>query len=86
MEQFDRIVKKYMKTETFDTTATLETPPELAEIAKRCLGVATLDTQNSDSKDFHDLAVWSIKAALVAAFDAGTKAVTSQSALESSSP
>lgn len=57
---------------------TIEENPEisllLGEIAKRYLGLPTLDTRNSDTQDFHDLAVWSIKAALAAAFEAGTKA------------
>lgn len=33
-----------------------------------------LDTRNSDRLDFHDLAVWNIKAALQAAFEAGQQA------------
>ncbi len=43
----------------------------LAEIASRHLHLETLETRNSDSLDFHDMAVWSIKAALEAAFEAG---------------
>ena len=43
----------------------------LAEIATRHLRLATLETRNSDSLDFHDMAVWSIKAALEAAYEAG---------------
>jgi hypothetical protein len=46
----------------------------LSDIAKKFLGVATLDTRNSDTQDFYDLAVWSIKAALAAAYEAGLKA------------
>lgn len=40
-------------------------------IAKSVLGIETLETRRSDSSDFHDLAVWSIREALGAAFDAG---------------
>ena len=39
----------------------------VAEIARRCLHLDTLETRNSDALDFHDLAVWSIREALVAA-------------------
>ncbi len=44
------------------------------EIALRILGIETLETRKSDSLDFHDCAVWSIKEALEAAFEAGRKA------------
>jgi hypothetical protein len=43
----------------------------LAEIAARHLHLETLEARNSDSLDFHDMAVWSIKAALEAAYEAG---------------
>ena len=43
----------------------------LAEIAAGHLHLETLETRNSDSLDFHDMAVWSIKAALEAAYEAG---------------
>ena len=42
-----------------------------ADIAKRRLGIKTLRTRNSDSLDFHDVAVWQIKDALEEAFQAG---------------
>ena len=45
----------------------------LKEIAKKHLGIKTLKTQNSDSLDFHDLAIWQIKSALRAAYRAGQK-------------
>lgn len=48
--------------------------PLLADIARRHLGVPSLETRNSDSLDFYDLAVWNIQAALEAAFAAGQKA------------
>jgi hypothetical protein len=44
------------------------------EIAQRILRLDTLQTRKSDSLDFHDVAVWSIKEALEAAFEAGRKA------------
>lgn len=43
----------------------------LEQIAKQELGIETLETQNSDSLDFHDVSVWSIKAALEKAYEAG---------------
>ena len=43
----------------------------LATLASQHLNLDTLDTQASDSKDFSEQAVWSIKAALEAAFRAG---------------
>lgn len=50
------------------------THPTLNHIAQTILGLETLDTRNSDRLDFHDLAVWNIKAALQAAFEAGQQA------------
>lgn len=49
-------------------------PAELAEIEKiACdhLGLTTLETRRSDALDFSDQAVWSLRAALAAAFEAG---------------
>jgi hypothetical protein len=43
----------------------------LTQIAQKNLGIVTLETQNSDSLDFHDVAVWQIKDALKDAFLAG---------------
>jgi sulfate adenylyltransferase subunit 1 (EFTu-like GTPase family) len=44
------------------------------EIAQRILDIDTLQTRNNDSLDFHEVAVWTIKEALEAAFEAGRKA------------
>ena len=43
----------------------------VAGIAKEILGLETLDTRNSDSLDFSEQAVWTLKAALEAAYTAG---------------
>ena len=43
----------------------------LTQIAAEKLDLETLETRMSDSLDFHDCAVWCIKAALEAAFEAG---------------
>lgn len=45
----------------------------ISQIAAEKLGLDTLETRHSDSLDFHDLAVWSIKAALIEAFQAGQR-------------
>lgn len=45
----------------------------LTEIASKHLFVDNLETQNSDSSDFHEVSVWGIEAALKAAFELGQK-------------
>ena len=45
----------------------------IQKIAHDLLGIETLETRKSDSLDFHDLAVWSIREALEAAFEAGSQ-------------
>jgi hypothetical protein len=53
-----------------DTTAT-KLDAHLEEIARKHLDFETLATRNSDSLDFHDVAVWSLKAALLEAVELG---------------
>ena len=43
----------------------------MLDIAKRHFFVETLDTRNIDGLDFHDVAVWAIRSALVEAHAAG---------------
>jgi hypothetical protein len=43
----------------------------ILEIATRHFFVETLETRNSDQLDFHDVAVWAIRAALEDAFETG---------------
>ena len=43
----------------------------LSVIAKHGLGIETLETRKTDSLDFYDLSVWSIKDALKAAYENG---------------
>jgi hypothetical protein len=50
------------------------THSRLTDIADRLLGIPTLTTRNSDRLDFHEVAVWQVDAALVAAFEAGRQA------------
>jgi hypothetical protein len=57
---------------------TEETEPvidkEVAEIARRHLGIKTLDERKSDGLDFYDLSVWQVQEALRAAYRAGRDA------------
>lgn len=46
----------------------------IVRIAQEHLHLETLDTRRSDSLDFSDQAVWCIKAALEAAYEAGIEA------------
>ena len=43
----------------------------LEKIAKKYFEVETLETRNSDSLDFYDISVWSIRSALNDAFITG---------------
>lgn len=45
--------------------------PLLDEIARRYLDISTLETRHSDRLDFHEVAVWSLREALQAAYRAG---------------
>jgi hypothetical protein len=45
----------------------------LTQIAQNKLGIETLETRRSDSLDFHDVAVWCVRDALEAAFNAGVE-------------
>jgi hypothetical protein len=58
------------------TTANAITAPSslLEEIALKHFFVETLQTQNRDCLDFHDVSVWAIESALRAAFEAGVQA------------
>ena len=59
------------------TPATAPSKALLLEIAaKHFHSIETLKTQNSDRLDFHDVAVWAIRAALEAAYAAGQAAAT----------
>jgi len=57
---------------TIETKARPAAPEALIlEIATRHFFVETLGTRNSDQLDFHDVAVWAMRAALEDAFEAG---------------
>ncbi len=46
------------------------------QIALDHLFIDTLETCHSDRLDFHEVSVWGIKSALLAAFDAGKQAAS----------
>jgi hypothetical protein len=46
---------------------------QIAEIAARILRIETTETRNSDRLDFHECAVWNIRAAMEAAYEAGKR-------------
>ena len=46
----------------------------LTQIAQQHLDIETLETRKSDRLDFHEVAVWNLKAALEAAYRAGLDA------------
>jgi hypothetical protein len=60
------------------TTPLASAPSEtlLLEIATRHFFVETLETRNRDRLDFHDVAVWAMRAALTEAYAAGIAAAT----------
>jgi hypothetical protein len=58
---------------TFPRAAAPTKAELLSLIAKKHLRIETLETRNADGLDFHDVAVWCIKDALEAAFEAGRK-------------
>jgi hypothetical protein len=57
-------------------TKTKPSAPEalILDIATRHFFVETLDARNNDRLDFHDVAVWAMRAALTEAYAAGLAA------------
>ena len=51
----------------------------LTQIALDHLFIETSSTRNSDSLDFHEVSVWGVKSALMAAYEAGQQAARSDS-------
>lgn len=47
---------------------------QLQQIALDHLFIDTLETRNSDRLDFHEVSVWAVKSALMAAYQAGLQA------------
>jgi hypothetical protein len=54
----------------------MEKTAELTRIAHEHLGIETLEDRHSDSLDFHEVSVWSLRAALAAAFEAGRQSAS----------
>lgn len=52
-------------------TLSAQAKAEIENIASTILNISTLEVRNSDRLDFYDLAVWSVKEALEAAYLAG---------------
>lgn len=46
----------------------------LQQIALDHLFIDNLETRNSDRLDFHEVSVWGVKSALIAAYEAGLQA------------
>ena len=57
-------------------TAIAKANATIEKIAREVLDLETLETRKMDSLDFHDLAVWEIRNALEAAYNAGRDAAT----------
>ena len=57
---------------------TAQRDAQLLEIAQRQFHLETLETRNWDRLDFHDVAVWAVRAALEDAFEAGRRAGQAQ--------
>ena len=57
----------------------------ILEIAQRQFRLETLETRNWDRLDFHDVAVWAIRAALEEAFEAGRRAGRAETELRTAS-
>ena len=47
---------------------------QMQQIALDHLFIETLETRNSDRMDFHEVSVWGVKSALMAAYEAGLQA------------
>jgi len=54
-------------------------------IAQRRFRLETLETRNRDRLDFHDVAVWALRAALEDAFDAGRSAGRAEAEMRAAS-
>jgi hypothetical protein len=58
----------------------MTTQKTLEQIARRRLGMDSLETRRSDRLDFHEVAVWNIAAALQDAYEAGKAAAPKKDA------
>jgi hypothetical protein len=58
---------------TKQAAQTTKAEAQVEAIAKKHLGLETLEARNMDSLDFHELSVWQVRDALLAAYEAGRK-------------
>jgi len=70
------------KVEAYETQARrcdieIEVEAALAVIARRVLGIPTLEERKSDRLDFHEVSAWGVKDALRQAYKAGQDAAQS---------
>lgn len=54
---------------------TMKTAKQVAADIAKQYGIETLEARNSDSLDFHDIAVWRLESMLEAAYRAGAATV-----------
>lgn len=66
-------IKENVEYEEEDFTHQIFPELEFDNIAQKCLRIKTLKTRNSDSLDFHEVSVWSIKKALEEAYLLGKR-------------
>jgi hypothetical protein len=72
MPQRSRLTKRGQKSTTTEKGYSKMNVNEiLTDIAREFLNIRTLETANSDSEDFHEVAVWSLKQALEQAYGLG---------------
>ena len=50
----------------------------IRRIARDILGIESIETRNADTLDFHELSVWQIRQALLAAYQAGRRAAADE--------
>ncbi len=55
---------------------------QIKTIARKYLGIKTLEERKSDSLDFHDVSVWGVQTALDAAYEAGRAAAAATPSAE----
>ena len=69
-KMLDEIEERFCMKKTF-SVAQKKLKSEFEKIANKRLGISTLESQYSDSLDFHEVSVWGIEAALMDAYNLG---------------
>ncbi len=65
---------RHPKETTMTKQAAKTLDQQMQQIALDHLFIETLETRNSDRMDFHEVSVWGVKSALMAAYEAGRQA------------